>query len=130
MNGEGDVAPVEKEYHREEHREQKVMDSKQTGAKFISNILSRDFDDDRSVGSAKSVKPLLAQLFFQNVTVKVADSIKPIGEASLTGNYPFCNKTWTFWLEEQHVNESRNFQKGPPLGRWEMSKENSYFLGE
>ena len=67
--------------------------SKQSGAKFSSNILSRAFDDDRSVGSAKSGKPLIVQLFFQNAAAKVA---APIGEASLTGNYPFCDKAWTF----------------------------------
>ncbi len=39
MSGEGYVGPVEQEYLREEHREQKVMDSKQSGAKFSSNIL-------------------------------------------------------------------------------------------
>ena len=77
------------------------MDSKQSGAKFSSNILSRVFDDDRSVGSDKSGKPLLAQLFFQNASAKVA---APIGEASLVGNYPFCDKVWTFWLVEQQVN--------------------------
>ncbi len=80
------------------------MDSKQTGAKLRSNILSRSFDDDRSVGSAKSGKPLLAQLFFQNATVKVAD---PIGEDSLPGNYPFCDKSWTLWLSEQHANDHK-----------------------
>ena len=80
MSGGDDESPVEQEYHREEHHEQKAMDSKQTGAKLRSNILTRSFDDDRSVGSAKSGNPLLAQLFFQNATVKVAD---PIGEDSL-----------------------------------------------
>ncbi len=86
MSGEGDVAPVEQEYRREEHHEQKAMDSKQPCAKFRSNILSRAFDDDRSVGSAKSGKPLLAQLFFQNAAAKVA---APIGEASLAGNVDY-----------------------------------------
>ena len=78
--------------------ERKAMNSTQSGAKFSSNILSRVFDDDRTVGSAKSGKPLLAQLFFQSAAVKV---VVPIGETSLAGNYPFCDKTWTFWLEEQ-----------------------------
>ena len=82
------MSPVEQEYHREERREQKAMDSKQTGAKFRSNILSRVFDDDLSVGSAKSGKPLVAQLFFQNTAVKVA---VPIGEASLSGDYPLSD---------------------------------------
>ena len=104
MSGEGDEAPVEQEYRREEHREKEGMDSKQSGAKFSSNILSRAFDDDRSVGSAKSGKPLLAQLFFQNAAAKVA---APIGEASLAGNYPFCDKAWTFWLAEHHANSHK-----------------------
>ncbi len=66
MTGGGDVSPVEQEYHREEHREQKTMDSKYPGTKFSSNILNMVFDDDHSVGSAKSGKPLLTQLSFQN----------------------------------------------------------------
>ncbi len=93
MSGEGDVSPVEQEYHREERREQKAMDSKKTGAKFSSNILSRAFDDDRSVGSAKSGKPLLAQLFFQNAAAKVA---APIGQASGSGDFPLFDGPWTY----------------------------------
>ena len=61
--------------------------------KFSSNILIRTFDDDHSVGSVKSGKTLLAQLFFQNATVKVTD---PIGEASGSGDYPLCDSPWTF----------------------------------
>ena len=38
------------------------MDSKYPGAKFSSNILSRIFDDNRSVGSGKSRHPLLVRL--------------------------------------------------------------------
>ncbi len=91
MSGGGDEAPVER----------KSMDSKQPVAKFSSNILNRAFDDDRSVGSVKSGKSLLAQLFFQNDAVKVA---APIGEDSLAGNFPFCDKTWTFWLSEKNAN--------------------------
>ena len=94
MSGGVDEVPVER-------RDPKTMDSKKPGAKFNSNILSRVFDDDRSVGSVKSGKPLLAQLFFQNAAAKVA---APIGEASLAGNYPFCDKAWTFWLVEKHDN--------------------------
>ena len=82
MSSGVDEAPVER----------KAMDSKQTGAKFISNILSRVFDNDRSVGSAKSGTPLLAQLFFQNATVKVA---VPIGEVSDTGDFPLLVGPWT-----------------------------------
>ena len=88
---EGGSAPVEQEYHREEHRDQKTMDSKQSGTKFSSNILRRAFDDDRLVGSAKSDKVLLSQLrvFFQNAVVKVA---APIGEVSGSGDYPLCDR--------------------------------------
>ena len=80
------------------------MDSKQSGSNFSSNILSRSFDDDRSVGSAKSGKPLLAQLFFQNTEVKVAE---PIGEVSLSTNYPLTDKSWSFWLTDHHVNDHK-----------------------
>ena len=93
MNGEDDVAPVEQEYHREEIREQKAMDSEESSAKFRSNILSRTFDDDYSVGSAKSAKPLLSQLFFQHTSDKVA---APIGEASGSGDYPLIDAIWSF----------------------------------
>jgi hypothetical protein len=101
MSGEDDVSPVEQEYRREACREQKAMDSNQPGAKFSSNILSRVFDDDRSVGSAKSGKPLLAQLFFQNVAAKVA---APIGQASGSGDFPLLDGPWTYWLATQHPN--------------------------
>ena len=104
MSGEGDVSPVEQEYHREERHEKTAMDSKQTGAKFSSNILSRVFDDDRSVGSAKSGKPLLAQLFFQNVTAKVA---APTGESSRYGDYPLTDDSWSFWFAAQHANNHK-----------------------
>ena len=88
------------------------MDSKQTGAKLSSNILSRVFDNDRSVGSAKSGKPLLAQLFFQNAAAKVA---APIGEASGSGDYPLCDAPWTFWLAAQHANAHKlsDHENGP-----------------
>ena len=80
------------------------MDSKQSGAKFSSNILSRTFDDDLSVGSGKSGNPLLAQLFFQNVATRVA---APIGEASLSGNYPLTDKVWNFCLADQYSNSNK-----------------------
>ena len=76
------------------------MDSKQTGAKLSSNILSRVFDNDRSVGSAKSGKPLLAQLFFQNAAAKVA---APIGEASRYSDYPLADDSWSYWLAAHHA---------------------------
>ena len=103
MSGEGDSTPIEQEYYREERREHKAMDSKQPGAKFNSNILSRAFDDNRSAGSGKSRQALPAALFFQNVATKVA---APIGEASLSGSFPLCDKPWSFWLAEHHPNAS------------------------
>ena len=83
MSGGGDEAPVEG----------KTKDSKQSGAKLNSNILSRVFDNDRSLGSAKSDKPLLAQLFFQNAAANVA---APIGEVSGSDDYPLLDGSWTF----------------------------------
>ena len=77
------------------------MDSKQTGAKLSSNILSRVFDNDRSVGSAKSGKPLLAQLFFQNAAAKVATVS---GESSCSGDFPLTDVSWSYWLVTQHDN--------------------------
>ena len=38
MSGEGDVSPVDQEYLREERREHKDMEVKQTGVKFSANI--------------------------------------------------------------------------------------------
>ena len=104
MSGGGNTTPVEEEYRREEHREKKSMDSKQPGAKFSSNILSRTFDDDHSVGSGMSGNPLLAQLFFQNVATRVT---APIGEASLSGNYPLTDKVWNFCLADQYSNSHK-----------------------
>ncbi len=48
---------VEQDYRREERRKHKAMESEMPGAKFNTNTLSRAFDDNRSVGSAKSQKP-------------------------------------------------------------------------
>ncbi len=66
--------------------------------------MNRAFDDDRSVGSAKSGKSLLAQLFFQNAAVKVAVLI---GETSGSGDYPLCDTPWTFCLASHHVNDHK-----------------------
>ena len=104
MSGEGDATPVEQEYHREERYEHKTMDSKQPGAKFSSNILRRALDDNRSAGSGKSRQALPADLFFQNAAAKVA---APIGEASLSGRFPLCDKPWSFWLAGHHPNDSK-----------------------
>jgi hypothetical protein len=48
------TAPVEEEYHHEEKREQRSMDSKYSVSKFSVTHLSKNFDDNRSVGSDKS----------------------------------------------------------------------------
>ena len=77
------------------------MDSKQSGAKFSSNILSRVFDEGHSVGSTKSGKPLRTQLLFQNAAAKVVD---PIGEVSLSNNYPLTDKSWSFCFASQNAN--------------------------
>jgi GDP-4-dehydro-6-deoxy-D-mannose reductase len=63
---------VQQDYRREERREHKAMESKLPGAKFNANTLSRAFDGNRSVGSAKSQKPLPAALFFLNAVAKIA----------------------------------------------------------
>ena len=61
---------VEQDYRREERREHKAMESELPGAKFNTNTLSRAFDDNRSVGSAKSQKPLPASLLFQKQVIR------------------------------------------------------------
>jgi hypothetical protein len=68
---------VQQDYRREERREHKAMESKLSGAKLNANTLSRAFDDNRSVGSGKSQKPLPAALFFQNAVAKIAAPIGP-----------------------------------------------------
>ena len=90
--------------------ERKAMDSKQPGAKLSSNILSRVFDNDRSVGSAKSGKPLLAQLFFQNASAKVAG---PMGEASGSGDFPLFDGPWTLDLLTRNATCQRPQVVGP-----------------
>ncbi len=91
------------------------MESKQPGAKFSCNILSRVLDDDSSVGSDKSRQPVPAQLFFQSSAVKVET---PIGEASLSDNYPLCDMPWSFWITDQHANDHKlsTIFTGPYLG--------------
>ncbi len=67
----------------------------------MSEGACRAFEDDRSVGSAKSNKPVLAQqLFFQNAAGKV---VVPIGESSVSGDYPLCDPAWTFWITTQNT---------------------------
>ncbi len=69
---------VQQDYRREKRGEHKAMKSKLSGAKFNVNTLSRDFDDNHSVGSAKSQKPLPALLFFQNAVAKIAAPSVPL----------------------------------------------------
>ena len=80
---------VQEEYRREERREHKAMDAKLPGAKLNDNSLSRSFDDNRSVGSARSHKPLPAALFFQNASAKEA---APIGVACQVGSHPLLDE--------------------------------------
>ena len=61
---------VEQDYRREERREHKAMESELPGAKFNTNTLNRAVDDNRSVGSGKSQKPLSAALFFQKQVIR------------------------------------------------------------
>ena len=56
------------------------------------------------MGSGKSRHPLLARLFFQNATTKVTS---PIGETTLSGNYPLCDKSWGFWISDQNPNDHK-----------------------
>jgi hypothetical protein len=51
------IDTVEEAYRREERREQRAMDSKQPAPKFNTNLLSKTFDDNRSVGTGKTAKP-------------------------------------------------------------------------
>lgn len=95
---------VEEEYRREERREHKAMDAKLPSAKLNANTLSRAFDDNRSVGSARSHKPLPAALFFQNASAKEA---APIGAACNTGTYPLSDKNWEGWMAPSHPNAAR-----------------------
>ena len=52
------------------------------------------------MGSGKSDRPLLAQLFFENATVKV---VVPIGDSTISGDYPLCDKYWDFWITAQNT---------------------------
>ena len=79
---EAQAAQVEQEYHREEKRESKAMDSKLLAPKFNANprlsaqVLSKVIDDEkRSVASGQSAKAISPALFFESVTEKsdVAD---------------------------------------------------------
>ncbi len=95
MSVEPDV--VQQDYPREEHRELKAMESKLPGAKLNANTLTRAFDDNRSVGSAKSQKPLSAALFFQNAVTKIA---APIGPACQVDTFPILDENCRTWFTD------------------------------
>ena len=95
---------VAEEYPREERREHKAMDAKLPGAKLNANTLSRAFDDNRSVGSGRSHKPLPAALFFQHAAAKEA---APIGAACNTGSHPLLDENWRTWLADSNTNAVR-----------------------
>ena len=69
------AAQVEQEYHREEKRESKAMDSKLLAPKFSVKprvsvqAFSKAIDDDkRSVTSGQSAKTLSSALFFESTS--------------------------------------------------------------
>ena len=99
---------VQQDYHREERREHKLMESKLPGVKFNVNTLSRAFDDNRSVGSAKSQKPLPAALFFQNAVTKIAT---PIGPACQVGTFPLLDENWCTWFADTNVDRLSDVYK-------------------
>ena len=99
---------VQQDYRREERREHKAMESKLPGAKFNANTLSRAFDDNRSVGSAKSQKPLPAALFFQNAVAKIA---APIGPDCQVGTFPLLDEKWRTWFTDNNSARISDFDK-------------------
>ena len=99
---------VQQDYRREERREHKAMESKLPGAKFNANTLSRAFDDNRSVGSAKSQKTLPAALFFQNAVAKIA---APIGPACQVGTFPLLDENWRTWFADTNVDRFSDVDK-------------------
>ena len=54
MSAEAQAAEMEGEYHREEKREQKAMDSKHTASKISAQLVVKAYDDNLSTGSFKS----------------------------------------------------------------------------
>jgi hypothetical protein len=95
---EAQVAQVELEYHREEKRENKAIDTKLVAPKFNPNLIAWVYGDNLSNGSAKSGagdRHLPPALFFAHVSARVA---APIGEPILSGEYPQMDKNWGFWM--------------------------------
>jgi hypothetical protein len=104
---EAQTAQVEEEYHREDKREHKTMDTKLLAPKFNANLLDKAYGDNLSTGSVKSGggdHPLPAALFFQHAQARVA---APIGEPTFAGEYPQMDKNWSFWMPSTNPNSHR-----------------------
>ncbi len=85
---EAQTEQVELEYHHEEKRENKAMDTKLVAPKFNPNLITRAYGDNLSNRSSKSGggdHQLPAALFFAHASARVA---APIGEPILSGEYP------------------------------------------
>ncbi len=93
---EAQVVQVELEYHREENRENKAMDTNLVTPKFNPNLIARVYGDNLSTGSVisdGSDRQLPVALFFEHSSDRVAS---PIGEPILSGEYPQMDKNWGF----------------------------------
>ena len=108
MSVEAQAAEIEGEYHREEKREQKVMDSKHTEPKISAQLLTKAYGDNLSTGSFKSGggdrHQLPVEAFFHYASARVA---APIGEPMLSGEYPQMDKNWGFWMAAANPNSHR-----------------------
>ncbi len=85
------------------------MDSKLFAPKFNANLIAKAYGDNLSTGSVKSgggdhQQQLPAALFFAHSAVRVA---APIGEPVLSGDYPYMDKSWSFWMSSTNPNSHR-----------------------
>ena len=106
---EAQAAQVEQEYRREENRDNKAMGSKLFAPKFNANLIAKAYGDNLSTGSVKSgggdrQQQLPAALFFAHSAARVA---APIGEPVLSGDYPYMDKSWAFWMSSTNPNSHR-----------------------
>jgi hypothetical protein len=88
-------------------RDHKEMDAKLTASQFNVNLLVKVYGDNLSTGSVKSGGDdhhLPAALFFQHASVRVA---VPIGEPTLSDEYPYMDKNWSFWMSVSNPNSNR-----------------------
>ncbi len=90
-------------------RESKAMDSKLFAPKFNANLIAKAYGDNLSTGSVKSgggdrQQQLPAALFFAHSATRVA---APIGEPTLSGDYPHMDKNWAFWMSSTNPNSHR-----------------------